>query len=104
MQSLFNAYKGKTVINASIKFGVLTNGNETIKKDAMLKELQALLVDWLKTDSGFFTPAHDDDEMYSFKGVFELIGHLTNSFCRRELCLAPSSPYLAMMFAACNEA
>lgn len=104
MQTLFSAYKGKTVINAAIKFGVLTNGNETIKKDAMLKEFQALLVDWLKTGSGFFTKAHDDDEMFTFKGVFELIGHLSNTFCRRDLCLSPQSPYLAMIFAACNEA
>jgi len=48
---------------------------------------------------------HDEDnEIFRFRGAFELIGHLTNTFGRREWCQAQNSPYLALIFAAVNKA
>lgn len=44
-----------------------------------------------------------DDDIFRFSGAFELIGHLTNSFGRRDWCQATTSPYLALMFGAVNE-
>jgi len=53
MVSLFSTFKGATPTNVGIKFGVLTNGNETIDKSKMANELKTLLVDWMKKTSGF---------------------------------------------------
>jgi hypothetical protein len=44
-----------------------------------------------------------DDDIFRFSGAFELVGHLTNSFGRRDWCQATTSPYLALMFGAVNE-
>lgn len=58
MQTLFDGfnYMGNTPVSIGIKFGVLTNGNETIKKDAMVKSLQDSLVQWMNDKSGFDKP------------------------------------------------
>jgi hypothetical protein len=37
--SLFNSFNGMSPIAIGIKFGVLTNGNETIDKTKMAKDL-----------------------------------------------------------------
>jgi hypothetical protein len=47
MMTLFNTFKGANTTSVSIKFGILTNGNETIEKSKMAKELLTLLVSWL---------------------------------------------------------
>ena len=36
---MFNTFNGRGPISVGIKFGVLTNGNETIDKSKMAKEL-----------------------------------------------------------------
>lgn len=48
MVSLFDTFKGTTPISVGIKYGILTNGNETIDKTKMAKDLTTLLVDWLQ--------------------------------------------------------
>jgi len=53
MGTLFNAFPGMTPASIGLKFGVLTNGNETIDKKSMASTLQVLLVDWLSKCSGF---------------------------------------------------
>lgn len=106
MMTLFNTFKGANTTSVSIKFGILTNGNETIEKTKMAKELLTLLVSWLQSDNGLEekTISNQDDEIFRFRGAFELIGHLTNSFARREWCQATDSPYLALMFQSVNQA
>ena len=85
--ALFNKFKGATPITIGIKFGVLTNGNETNDKSKMAKELQELLVKYLQAKSGFDVYSlFDSDDTYKFSGALELVGHLTNSFGRRDWC------------------
>jgi hypothetical protein len=103
MVSLYNAFNGSNCVAVGIKFGVLTNGNETIDKSKMSADLKSLLVSWLKTKSGFDTAPLDEDSMFKFSGAFQLIGHLTNAFGRRDWCQSASSPHLALMFAAVTE-
>jgi hypothetical protein len=107
MVTLFNAFPGMTPVSIGLKFGVLTNGNETINKTAMAGTLQVLLVDWLSRCSGFDevnSSTQTDDDVFRFKGAFELLGHLLNAFGRREWCQAANSPYLASVFGAVNQA
>lgn len=59
MISLFDTFKGATPISVGIKFGVLTNGNETIDKSKMAKDLTNLLVEWLQRQSGFDSKVGD---------------------------------------------
>ena len=103
MVSLFNTFNGNNCVSVGIKFGVLTNGNETIDKNKMAADLKSLLVSWLKAKSGFDTAPLDEDSMFRFSGAFQLIGHLTNTFGRRDWCQSAGSPYLALMFAAVTE-
>lgn len=35
MATLFKTYSGRLAVSVGVKFGVLTNGNETISKDKM---------------------------------------------------------------------
>jgi hypothetical protein len=71
----------------------------------MALQLKTLLGQWIKNKSGFDKKASSDmdDDTFKFSGAFELIGHLTNSFGRRDWCQATTSPYLALMFGAVNE-
>lgn len=87
-QSLFDSftYLGKSCVNVAVKFGVLTNGNDQkLDKSKMQTELQSLLQDWLQLNSGFDAP--NDEEIFRFKGAFDLIGHLSGAFGRREICI-----------------
>lgn len=59
MVSLFDTFKGTTPISVGIKYGILTNGNETIDKTKMAKDLTTLLVDWLQRQSGFDSKVGD---------------------------------------------
>jgi len=102
MVTLFNTFGGKNCVSVGIKFGVLTNGNDTIDKTKMAADLKTLLVQWIKQNSGF-DKKRDDDDVFKFSGAFELIGHLTNSFGRRDWCQAANSPHLALVFGAVNE-
>lgn len=86
MVTLFNSFNGNNSVAVGIKFGVLTNGNETIDKSKMASDLKSLLVTWTKAKSGFDTPARDENDVFKFAGAFELIGHLTNAFGRRDWC------------------
>lgn len=70
MVSLYNAFNGSNCVAVGIKFGVLTNGNETIDKSKMSADLKSLLVSWLKTNSGFDTAPLDEDSMFKFSGAF----------------------------------
>jgi len=90
MQTLFDSFTplGKSCINVAVKFGVLGNGNDgKVDKAKMNDELKALLADWLQMNSGFDSNNSDDDEVFRFRGAFDLIGHLTNAFGRREMCI-----------------
>lgn len=40
MATLFKTYSGRQAVSVGVKFGVLTNGNETISKDKMALELK----------------------------------------------------------------
>jgi hypothetical protein len=105
MATLFNAFPGFTPVSIGLKFGVLTNGNETINKTSMAKTLQVQLVDWLTRCSGFDevnSSTQTDDDVFRFRGAFELLGHLINTFGRREWCQASNSPYLSLIFGAVN--
>lgn len=55
-------------------------------------------------NSGFDSQQISDDDIYRFKGAFDLIGHLSNTFGRREICLKPDSKHLSMMFQSVNQA
>lgn len=70
----------------------------------MAAELKELLTKYLQAKSGFDAfSLFDSDDLYQFSGAYELVGHLTNSFGRRDWCQAASSPYLALMFDAVNQ-
>ena len=89
MITLFNAFPGMTPVSIGLKFGVLANGNDTIKKDEMAKTLQVLIEDWLSKCSGFDevnSSTKTDDDVQRFRGAFELLGHISNTFGRREWC------------------
>lgn len=91
----------------AVKFGVLTNGNDAkVDKAKMSGQLQSLMADWLQMNSGLdaASGADDDDEIFRFKGALDLIGHLTNAFGRREICVKTGDQHLNMLFACVNQA
>jgi len=92
-------------VNVAVKLAVLTNGNDAkVDKKAMQGALRTLLVDWLQMNSGFDANSESDDDIFRFKGAFDLIGHLANAFGRREICLKDDNEHLAMLFGAINQA
>jgi hypothetical protein len=106
MQTLFDSFTpmGKTCINVAVKFGVLTNPNAAkIDREKLVKVLDALLADWLQMNSGFDAQASSADDVFRFNGAFDLIGHLSNTFARRDICLKVDSPYLAQLFGSVNK-
>jgi hypothetical protein len=46
MVTLYDAFSGPNCVAVGIKFGVLTNGNETIDKSKMASDLKALMIKW----------------------------------------------------------
>jgi len=97
-KTLFDSFTpfGKSAVNVAVKFAVLTNGGNDAKVDkkAMQAVLKTLLVDWLQMNSGFDANNESDDEIFRFKGAFDLIGHLSNAFGRREICLKADNEHL----------
>lgn len=105
MTTLFNSFEDeKSAANISVKFGVLINGNDNVNKAELAQKLQKLLIEWLQMNSGFDTQSVSDDDVFKFRGAFDLIGHLTNTFGRREMCVKADSANLAVMFKSINEA
>lgn len=100
MQVLADAFQGYNPISVGVKFGVLTNGNETTDKKQLASGLKSLLVDYLKNDSGFGDP-YDIDSRFS--GAYDLLCHLLNAFARRDWCQQAMSPYISLVFEALNE-
>jgi len=96
----------------AVKFGVLTNGNDVkVDKAKMSGQLQSLMADWLQMNSGLDAAKRnneddedEDDETFRFKGALDLIGHLTNSFGRREICVKAGDQHANMLFACVNQA
>jgi len=117
MEALFSAYddEGNDCIILPMKLGILTNGSpDTAAKKQMTSDFEAQLVETLEEGAGF-TEVDDDiaplvggddesaDEMFHFMGALDTVAHLANSFCRREWCQLPNSPYLRMLFGGVNK-
>jgi len=100
MEALFTAFdednEGDDALIISLKWGILTNGNDKIDKTAMRKSLMDHMIERI-TDSAGFEEIDDDpapcivDEEgpFKFKGVLEILSHLTNAFGRRSWCQEP---------------
>lgn len=85
---MFDSYDGKSPVNVAVKFAVMTNGNDAkVDKEKMSTSVRALLVDWLQMNSGFDAKDDEEEGIYRFKGAIDLIGHLSNTFGRREICV-----------------
>ena len=95
MTQLFDAFEEESdAIDIPMKFGILTNGNETINKKELVSKFTEMLKERLVDSAGFSEideevgclVGDDDSDMFRFKGALDVIGHITNIFTRREWC------------------
>lgn len=111
MLSLFDAFEEENdCIDLPMKFGILTNGNETIDKSKLVDQFKSSLLERLEDTAGFkevdddcMPQGDEEDEMFHFKGALDILGHVLNTFCRRDWCQTPQSPYLRLLFGTINE-
>jgi len=113
MQALFNAFDegDNDAIMLPLKFAILTNGNDTIDKSSLVEAFKSHLIERLVDSAGFeeidddvrAINTEDGDEIFRFHGVLETLGFMLDNFGRREMCQAPDSKYMKMVFNAINQ-
>ena len=113
VQALFTAFDEMDIncISIPLKFGILINGNEAVDKSSMAKEFESFLIEKLVDQAGFEEIDDDpapiagsEEEVFRFKGVLDLLGHVADKFCRRDWCQAPDSTYVKLLFSCISKA
>ena len=96
MKVLFNAFDdgGNDAVMLPLKFAILTNGNDSLDKSELLAEFESLLVERLVDSAGFEEIDDDpaplaggeDEEVFRFKGVIDLMAYVLDKYGRRDWC------------------
>jgi hypothetical protein len=113
MNALYEAFDadGNDCVAFSVKFGILTNGNDNIDKSKMLKGLCIAIAEVLEERAGFEeidddpAPLIDEEESENFKfgTVLETLGYLLDKMARRPQYLIQDSNVLRAIFGAVNK-
>jgi hypothetical protein len=113
MKALYEAFDddGNDCVTLSVKFGILTNGNDNIDKSKMLEEICKTIAEVLEERAGFEeidddpAPLIDEEEPENFKfgTVLETLGYLLDKMARRPQYVTQDSNVLKAIFDAINK-
>jgi hypothetical protein len=112
MKALNSAFDddGNDCVTLSVKFGILTNGNDNIDKSTMLEELCSTIAEVLEERAGFEeidddpAPLIDEEsENFKFGSVLETLGYLLDKMARRSQYLTQDSNVLRAILGAVNK-
>jgi hypothetical protein len=114
MEALYSAFDESAETSdpclISIKWGILTNGNDKLDKTALRASFAAMLTEKIEDQAGFeevddcpMPCVADEEGLWRFKGVLSILSHLTDTFGRRSWCQEPDSEGINLAFDCVNK-